>query len=462
MPWTEASGLQSPEPLANDDDYEKRKNRGQLMMVASTQPLKDAERLLRTFMPQAYRRPVDEAEVQRCLGFAQEAIEAKFCFHDAMRAAYTAVLCSPDFLFLREEVGPLDGYALASRLSYFLWRSMPDDTLLTLAKTNALTQSEVLRQQVERMLNDPKAERFIEDFAGQWLDLREIQATVTDRFLFPEYFCDNYLVESTVRETLAYFAVMLKDDLGAKAVIDSDFLMINERLAELYGIPGVTGEAIRRVALPKNSLRGGLLTQASVLKVTANGLTTSPVLRGVWVLDRILGQPMPPPPPDAGAIEPDTQGATTVREQLAKHRRNESCASCHNIIDPPGFALETFDVMGAERTFYRSFDKGQRINLKVADRPIKYKRGPNVDASGSAPSSEAFTGYSEFRTILLHQQEQIGRNLVERLLTFATGAGVQFADCELVERIVAETRPKNHGLRSIIHTIVQSDAFRRK
>ena len=462
VPWNASSGLLAPEPLAGDDNYEKRKGRGELLMVTSTKPLQDAERLLRPFMFEAYRRPVDEVEVQRCLGFANDAIHEHYCFQDVMRAAYTAVLCSPDFLFFREDVGPLEGYALASRLSYFLWRSMPDETLFELAKSNRLADPEQLHIQVERMLNDPKAERFIDDFTGQWLDLREIGATVPDRFLFPEYFCDNYLVESTIRETRAYFAQMLNDDLGAEAVVDSDFAMVNGRLAELYDIPGVKGEAIRPVSLPKKSLRGGLLTQASVLKVTANGLTTSPVLRGVWVLDRLLGQKMPPPPPDAGAIEPDTRGATTIRELLDKHRRNTSCATCHQTIDPPGFALEQFDVMGGEREHYRSFEKGKPLDIQVADRKVQYKRGPIVDAAGQTSDGQKFSGVEGFRAILLTQQDQIGQNLVERLLTFATGSGISFADRQTVQEIMTHTEPKGYGIRSIIHEIVQSDAFTRK
>ena len=313
-----------------------------------------------------------------------------------------------------------------------------------------------------RLLADPKCARFVSDFCGQWLDLREVHATSPDRYLFPEYFCDTHLVDSSVAETEATFAEMLREDLPAITVVDADFAMINERLAQVYDLPRVDGMAIRRVALPADSSRGGFLTQSSVLKVTANGLTTSPVLRGAWILDRILGKPAAAPPPDAGAIEPDTRGATTIRDLLEKHRRDESCASCHRDIDPPGFALESFDVMGAWRTRYRSFDEGDEVELKVAGRQVRYKLGLPVDASGETADGTPFQDIHDFRQYLLGQEEQIARNLVERLLTFATGAGPTYVDRALVEDILAGTKPTGYGLRSILTEIVLSPAFRNK
>ena len=203
------------------------------------------------------------------------------------------------------------------------------------AESGQLLTDAGLKRHFARMLDNPKAQRFVADFTGQWLDLREVHATSPDRYLFPEYFCDNHLVDSGVAEAEASFAEMLRENLPTKTVVDADFVMVNERLADLYGIDGVKGMGIRRVSIPRQSPRGGFLTQSSVLKVTANGLTTSPVIRGVWVMDRVLGTPPAAPPPGAGAIEPDTRGATTVREQLAKHSRDESCAGCHASIDPP-------------------------------------------------------------------------------------------------------------------------------
>src|SRR5581483_7342531 len=273
-------------------------------------------------------------------------------FADAMLSGYSAVLCSPAFIGLEEKPGRLDGPALAERLSYFLWNSEPDDRLRSLATSGALLKPEVLRAQTERMLSDPKARRFTDAFLDYWLDLRHVNATSADGSLYPDYYLDDLLVESATAETQLFFAELLRGDLPARNIVSSDFAMLNERLAAHYGLPPVHGVALRRVANPADSVRGGILTQASVLKVTANGTTTSPVLRGAWVMERILGKPLPPPPPGVSAIESDTRGATTIREQLAKHRTQTSCAGCHAKIDPPGFALESFDVMGGYREKY--------------------------------------------------------------------------------------------------------------
>ncbi len=464
--WTEESGLKKPELLHLPDltanvhglrsPFQEPEG---LMMVVSENPREDAARLLRDFMEAAYRRPVDESEFQRCLSFALQGIEDKACFQDAMRNAYKAVLCSPDFLYFTESPGQLDGHAVASRLSYFFWRSMPDQTLLELAEKGALRDKNVLIGQMDRMLADEKADRFIEDFTDQWLELRNIFETSPDKNLYPEYYGDTHLVNSAVAETRATFAKMLKDDLPVSTVVDSDFAIVNERLAALYGIEGVKGMAMRPVKLPPDSPRGGFLTQASILKVSANGLTTSPVVRGVWVLDRILGNHPPPPPPGAGSIDPDTRGATTVREQLAKHSTAESCASCHVYIDPPGFALESFDVMGSWRERYRSFDKGEPVKKEVAGKNVVFKLGPPVDASGQTVEGSSFADIHGFRKYLLSREDQLAENLVERLITFATGAGVSFADRKEVSRIIKATEASGHGLRSVVKELITSDTF---
>ncbi len=468
-PWTKSSGLRPPEPLNRPDLTANKHGLREtfrlppdMAIVVSKEPRKDAEALVRHFMKRAYRRPPEESEVQRCLAFAIEAIEDEACFQDAMRLAYKAVLCSPDFLYLQETPGELDGRALASRLSYTLWRSMPDSELMQSAESGELRTDAGLTQQFDRMLRDPKSQRFISDFTGQWLDLRQIHDTSPDRDLFPEYFSDNLVVDSAVAETEATFVEMLREDSPAKTVVDADFAMINERLAELYGLEGVKGQAIRRVSLPPGSPYGGFLTHSSVMKVTANGLTTSPVLRGVWVMDRILGLPPSPPPPGAGSIEPDTRGATTVRELLAKHSRSESCASCHASIDPPGFALENFDVMGKWREHYRSFEEGEKLDVVVALRPVKYRRGPSVDASGVTKAGHEFNDIHQYRKLLAGQDEQLARNLTERFLTFATGAGVSFADRNVVETILRENEDEGYPIRTLLRQVILSETFRSK
>ena len=263
--------------------------------------------MLREFAPRAFRRPVAPDEVERYVRLARRGLDDGQWFEDALRVAFRAVIASPRFLFLDESSGPLDDWALASRLSYFLWSTQPDDELRGLAARGELSRPETLRAQVERMLNSPRAAALVENFVGQWLELRQIDFTRPDRKLYPEF--DDLLKASMVGETHAFFTEMLRADAPLSNVIHSDFLMLNRCIAEHYGIGGVTGEGFRRVPLPPGSHRGGVLTQASVLKVTANGTVSSPVLRGAWVMKRLLGEPPPPPPADVPAFEPDTRGA---------------------------------------------------------------------------------------------------------------------------------------------------------
>jgi hypothetical protein len=461
--WERASGIKEPEPAMIGTGVQRRSFRGAggPFVVMAKNPEQDSELLLRRFMERAYRRPVEAGEVRRYQALALAALTDKRCFQDAMRIAYKSVLCAPDFLFLRETPGRLDGAALATRLALFLWRSLPDDALMQQARSGALLRPEVLRAETERLLKDARSGRFIADFADQWLDLARIYDTVPDRQLYPEYFCDNHLVESMIDETRAYLGEMISGDLGVRYAVSGDFTMVNERLAQLYGIPGVQGCALRRVALPKDSPRGGFITQASVLKVTANGTTTSPVKRGAWILERLLGKASPPPPADAGAIEPDTRGTTTIREQLDKHRANASCATCHQKIDPPGFALEAFDVMGAFRERYRSLGKGDEARLTIGVRNVRFRVGPPVESTGEAGGS-ATAGIAVLRQALLRDEAQLARNLLQRLVTYATGAGVGIADRPLVESMLADAKARKYGLRTLIHAVVQSDLFRNK
>jgi hypothetical protein len=389
-------------------------------------------------------------------------VEAKlkdgYTFEQAMRAALKGVLISPEFLFLRELPGKLDDFALASRLSYFLWSTMPDEELFTLAEQRKLSQPEVLRQQVERMLSHPKAAAFTENFVGQWLGLREIDATEPSHLLYPEY--DHLLKVSMIREAELFFEEVLKHDLSVTQFVDSDFTMLNGRLAKHYGIPGVDGWEFHKTPLPPESHRGGVLTMASVLKVTANGTTTSPVLRGAWVLDRILGTPPPPPPDDVGSIDPDIRGATTIREQLAKHRAVESCGVCHRKIDPPGFALESFDCIGGWRDNYRVTGNGETVY--VDGRRMSYHKGKKVDPSDVMPDGERFENIDQLKQLLLRDKPQLARALTNKLMTYATGRAPQASDRDAVEAIVAKIEAKKFGLRSLVHEIVQSETFQTK
>lgn len=430
--------------------------------VDTDKPLADARRLIRKFATQAYRRPVQDTDLLLPMKMVRSRIKRGDSFVEAVLAGYRAILTSPDFLLLQAQPGKLDAWALASRLSFFLWNSPPDQELRKVAANGQILNPEELRKQTVRLLNDSKSARFVEHFLDYWLDLRNIGLTEPDKNLYPEY--NALLAESMVEETQAFFSEMLKQDLGAKAVIDSDFLMINQRMAELYGIKGVQGSHTRKVALPEKSIRGGLLTQGSLLKITANGTTTSPVVRGTFVLSKLLGDPPPPPPPSVPAIEPDITGATTIREQLAKHRSVALCAKCHQKIDPPGFALESFDVMGSWRTHYRaSIQRGEKgVNLKSNGKPVQYKVGLQVDSEGQLPDGSEFKNITEFRELLKKQESQIAQNLLEQFVVYATGAPVGFADQQIVDSMLTSLAEKQYGIRSMIHEIVQSDLFRKK
>ena len=432
--------------------------------VVSQRPLVDAERILHDFTRRAFRRAVTDADIKPLLARVQALLEQGNTFEQAMRVALKSVLMSPHFLFLREkkaekDEAQLDDYSLASRLSYFLWSSMPDDELLDLADKGMLHEPGTLRNQVERMLRDRKAAAFTENFAGQWLNLRAIDATMPDHMLYPEY--DDILQVSMVKEVLLFFDEVLRNDLSLTNFAASDFTMLNGRLARHYGIPGVLGELeFQKVTLPPESHRGGVLTMAAVLKVTANGTTTSPILRGAWVLDRILGTPPPKPTVDVEAVEPDIRGATTIRNQLAKHREHASCASCHVKIDPPGFALENFDVIGGWREHYRSIGDGEPVVLN--GRRVRYLNGPAVDAADVLPDGRRFQGIDEFKQLLVEDKDQLARALTAKLLSYATGAAPTAADQQEIDAIVAGIRDKNYGFRSLVHEVVQSRVFQSK
>lgn len=432
------------------------------LIPQSSAPEEDASQLITAFLPKAFRRPVSGEIVQHYVQTAKRLMGSGVTFDEAMRETYKSILCSPYFLFFDEKPGPLDAYALASRLSYFLWNSSPDEILLQSAGSGALLKPQELAEQVERLLNHDKAKRFTAQFAGQWLELDKIDATTPDMTLYREF--DRILMVSSVKETELFFEEILRKDLSVSNFVQSDWTFLNRRLAQHYGInaEGPLGFELEKAALPKNSHRGGVITHASVLKITADGARTSPILRGKWMCERILGIKPPPPPPGVPGIEPDIRGAVTIRQQLEKHRSTEACASCHTLIDPPGFALESYDVIGGWREFYRaSVSTGKPVLLP--NYPNRWvNRGPAVEIGDKMPDGRPFADIEEYKKLVLTDPEAIARNLTNRLLTFATGADVQFADREIVNQIVARAAAKNYGLRSLIHEVVQSRPFLNK
>jgi hypothetical protein len=418
--------------------------------LVSDSPGKDAARLIQQFASRAFRRPVSAAEVAGYVEMVQEDLDNGVPMLDALRGGYRALLCSPRFLYFHEEPGPLDAHAVASRLSYLLWNRMPDEELLSLAESGELLNQQVLREQVDRMLEDPRGTNFIPDFAAEWLDLSEIDFTEPDEKLYPGF--DVIVQQSMLEETHAFLNKLLEEDLSVTNLIRSDFTYLNSRLARHYGIDGVDGDALRRVELDGKHRRhrGGVLTQGALLKVTANGTTTSPVIRGVWVSERLLGEHIPPPPENVPAIEPDIRGANTIREQLAKHRSQDSCASCHVKIDPPGFALEHFDPAGKWREHYTRLDKGRRA------------KGSPVDASYELPDGTRFDDLDGFRDLVLSNPSTLARNLAEKILTYGTGAPVGFTDRPVLDEIVQQAADSDFGFRSLLHAAVTSPVFLEK
>ena len=426
-----------------------------LETVASEHPVEDARTLLADFLPRAFRRDVAASEIEPYLRLLQTRLDAKDCFEDAMRRVYVAALTSPEFLFLPK---PTDDVALATRLSYWLWNGPPDEALLAACRDSSLHRPEILRTQVDRLLADPRAERFTQDFARQWLELSRLDETNPDPLLYPEY---RFLLgQGVANETPAFLRELIVNDLPAHSLVRPGFAMLTQRLAEHYGITGVTGVEVRKVTLPPASLRGGLLGQAAIHKLTANGTTTSPVKRGVWVSDRLLDAPAPPPPPGVSAVDPDTRGTTTIREQLNKHRSDPNCAACHAKIDAPGFALEAFDPVGGWRSRYRSNGQGELPPEKGrTDWKVEYKLGPSVDASGKLRDGRAFRDTAAFIDLIASDDEKLARAFVAHLSRYATGTEVNYADRAEIRRIVEQTKANHYGLRSLIHALAQSPLF---
>ncbi len=463
--------------------------------VVSRNPEADARRLIANFLPVVFRRPVENSEIESHLDLFREQAKLGRPFDASLRAAYKMALTSPHFLFLQETPGKLNDYALATRLSYGLWGSLPDSELIRLAAEGILSQPHHLREQTERLLSAPNAERFTRQFLGGWLNLRDIDFTQPDTTLYPEF--DSYLQFSMVAESEQYFSELVRHNLSVSHIVDSDFAMLNERLAEHYELaqvfqrpscvsvsdgrsasdilsvtdnPPVSESAfppeksrLVKVLLPPESKRGGFLTQGAILKVSANGTTTSPVVRGAYVLDRFLGTPPAPPPSNVPSVEPDIRGATTIRQQLAQHRDQPACAGCHAKLDPPGFALENYDVTGRWRTHYRA------IPQTAGDKSVKipgsgerlYSKGLPVESHYAFADGREFADIHGFKQIVLEDPEQLARCVVSKLITYLTGATPDFADREIVDEIVSKAHG-HYGLRDLIHGVIQSRMFTHK
>ena len=392
---------------------------------------------------QAYRRPILKQEAERLLSFFNQRAQPNDRYHQSFLDTVKVILCSPQFLYLSsdtyqaEGVSYLSAHALAARLSYFLWSSMPDEELMKAADDGTLLQEEVLRAQAERLLSDPKSQAFVSGFLDSWLGLRELGATPPDRGRFNRFYHKD-LDAAMRQETLLFTSHILSENLPAINFIDSDFTFANAPLAEHYGMDPIEGTEFERVTLT-DPLRGGLLGQASILTLTANGIDTSPVVRGVWVLEHLLGMPPSPPPPDVEPLDPDVRGAKSIRDQLEKHRSNPACFDCHQEIDPLGFALEQFDPIGGLRT--------------------RYPSGQAIDTSGELPNGHKFQNIADIKQELARQQDFFHRAIASKLLGYGIGRHPEPLDRRHIESILDKAGP-SVGLRDLVIETVMSEAFR--
>ena len=412
--------------------------------------------VLERFMSEAYRRPVTKEEVDEKFALYVANAKGKKSFVEKVKAPLTAVLINPSFLYLAEAhpgnfSEPLTDHELATRLSYFLWSSQPDAELRQLADAGKLTDPNTRREQVDRMLADPKADALVQNFAGQWLGLRQVGTNPPSRDLYPRY--DRHLEVSIVGESEAYFKEFLQHDLDVRQMIKSDFVTINERLGRFYGIPDVRGDAFKKVSVPEGVSRGGIVTQASILSLTSNGTRTSPVKRGTWILKTLLGTDPGLPVANAGEIAPKVPGIdkATVRQRLEIHRQLQQCARCHNKIDPLGFALENFNAAGEWRE-YEAFGYKGRTDAN----------DPKIDASSKMPDGTKIVGVAGLQQAMLKQDDLFLKSLATHLTTYALGRELGLADQPLVDGAVAAMKEDGTTVRSLVKAIVASDAFAAK
>jgi len=404
-----------------------------------------AKRILASLMRRAYRRPVTDADLQGPFALFRKT-RADEGFDAGIEMALAAVLVSPQFLF-RVELDPaaaapntayrVSDLELASRLSFFLWSSIPDEELLDAAAAGTLHEPAAFERQVRRMLADARSRALVTNFASQWLHLRNLAAITPDMRLFPDF--DDNLRQAMREETEQFVDSVLREDRSALDLLSANYTFVNERLAKHYGIPHIYGSRFRRIAVDPDTHRGGLLRQASILTVTSYATRTSPVLRGKWILDNILGVPPPPPLPDVPALKDNTvDGNLTVRKRLAEHRSNAVCASCHNLMDPAGLSLEKFDAIGRRRNA---------------------EEGSDIDASGGLPDGSHFTDVDGLEQALVRRPEIFVGALAEKLMTYALGRGVETYDAPAIRAIVRQAREQHFRMSSIILGVATSTPF---
>ena len=405
-----------------------------------------AKETIHRFAERAFRRPMVRDEMKRLFRLYEQAERSGATFEQSIKIALTAILVSPNFLFRVEIDRPGDGkegsrdlndFELASRLSYFLWSSMPDKELFDAARNGGLTQRDDLKKQLLRMLDDPRSSALVEHFAGQWLQLGKLGLVTPDSDRFPQF--TDELRSDMRRETELFFEAVMREDRQITDLLDADFTFVNERLARHYDIEGVEGNEFRRVAVMRET-RGGIPTQASILTLTSNPTRTSPVKRGKWVLENLLGEPPPPPPPEVPELAEEKHGELrgTLRQRMEQHRSDSACGVCHNRIDPLGFGLENYDAVGRWRT-----NDGDAA----------------VDASGVLPDGTAFNGPRELKQLLISRRDEFTRALAEKMLVYALGRGLTLSDRPAIDQIIAQATEGEYKFKSLILAIVSSEPF---
>ena len=406
----------------------------------------EARKNLEWFASRAYRRPVTKEELDRLMTVFQMGVRSGEGYEKVMQICCQAVLCNPNFLF-RVELDAtgqpsrsLNSYELASRLSYFLWSSLPDETLYASAKSGELTKPEVLKEQVVRMLKDPKAEALVDDFAMQWLQLRKLYNFQPDKKLYPDY--NDALMNSMIDESKMVFANVMAEDRPISDFIDSKYTFVNEQLAKHYGIKGVTGDTMRKVSTDGTG-RGGVLTQGAVLAITSNPTRTSPTKRGRWILEQILGTPPPPPPPGVDDLSKTSavNASLSLRQQMEVHRKNPACAVCHTKMDALGFGFENYDPIGRWRT-----KDGNTV----------------IDTSAVLPDGSKFSGPAQLKAVLMANKKDFAYSFVEKLMTFALGRGVDANDKCFVDEVVKKAEPSGYKFSAIVQGIANSDPFKKR
>ena len=422
-----------------------------------------ARRILAVYLPKAFRRPVTDAETDRVLNVIDGELKSGRTFEESLKTGLVAMLCSPKFLYLFEPTDStthadrrqLTDAELASRLSYFLWSSLPDAELADVVHSGRLKQPGVLSGQVDRMLNAPKADALVDDFAAQWLRISEFDRFPPDERIFPRYYSNEFtgIGQDMEREPLEFFREVLWNDLSVRNFLDCDWTMASPKLAAWYGVTGVEGKHFQRISFPSDSPRGGLLTMAGVAKWGTDGNRTKPVERGKYILDVLFNDPPPPPPPNAGEVEPNLgDQVLTVRQRLEQHRHVATCRNCHRRIDPYGLALEHFNVVGEWR---------DRLD---GERPIELwgENRPPIECHGTLPNGTEYSSFVEFKAAIVSQFDRFERAVAEKLLMYALGRTLEPSDRATIDGLVATMQSNQHTLRSLVQGITLTEAFRTK